>query len=511
MSDREEGRGSPSPPTFHADTATGTIQAVIARWRARAVRLILAFIAIIGVPAWGSVILNGIQSGKMTFLLWIYLFVYLALAALAFLPRIDHRLRIWGLLILGYANGCASIARLGLSGSGRIYLLLIPLFTTILVSTRAGLATAMLSLATYFFFAAQAGSAAAPAWTEAGLALAAFMLTSVVLLARFSQFQLQILGRERRARSQLEAARAELEAYSGTLEEKVLERTARLDEARQEAEAANRRFEQELAFAGRIQASFMASELPQLPSWQFAAALVPARETSGDFYDVFPIPDGSERAAAPDAIASMTNGLSESGAPSERYAILIADVVDKGVGAALFMALCWALLHTYARRYPDDPARVLSAANRRILRDTHAGQFVTVFYGVLDAQSGLLRYANAGHPPPFRLRDGQLSPLARTGIPLGILEDADWEEHTICFQPGDLCLLYTDGVTEAVDRRGEFFDGQRLMAVLGNSAGRSAHEVKGAVLNEVARFAGDVAQADDITLLVLAHNNGGAQ
>ncbi|HSM56972.1 MAG TPA: SpoIIE family protein phosphatase [Candidatus Sulfomarinibacteraceae bacterium] len=507
MTDREKGRGSPSPPTTADSAATEAIQAVLSRWRARAVRLILAFIAIIGLPAWGSVILNGIRSGEMSPLLWVYLFVYLALAALAFLPRIDPRLRIWGLLLLGYANGCASMVRLGLTGSGRIYLLLIPLFTTILVGTRAGLATAMLSLATYAFFAAQAGSAAAPSWVEAGLALTAFMLTTVILLARFSQFQLQILHRERRARSQLEAARAELEAYSHTLEEKVLERTARLDEARQQAEAANRRFEQELAFAGRIQASFMASELPQLPSWQFAAALVPARETSGDFYDVFPLPDSGERAMQPDAGATAADGHSEPGTPSERYAILIADVVDKGVGAALFMALCWALLHTYARRYPDDPARVLSAANRRILRDTHAGQFVTVFYGVLDAHTGVLRYANAGHPPPFRLRRGELSTLARTGIPLGILEDAQWKEQTLNLQPGDLCFLYTDGVTEAQDRRGDFFEGQRLANLLRHSAGHSAQEVTGAVLDEVARFAGGVAQADDITLLALAHKN----
>ncbi|MDX1688912.1 MAG: SpoIIE family protein phosphatase [Candidatus Promineifilaceae bacterium] len=463
------------------------IQKVIARWRARAVRVILAVVAIIGLPAWGAVVLNGIRNGGMSPLLWVYPIVYLAITALAFLPRIDPRLRIWGLLILGYVNGCASMARLGLTGSGRLYLLLVPVFATVLVGARAGLATAMLSLGTYVFFASQAGAAAAPAWIEAGVALAAFTLTTVVLLGRFGRFQLQILHRERRARGQLEVAREELEAYSRTLEEKVLERTARLT-------AANRRLEQELAFAGRIQASFMASELPELPLWQFAAALVPARETSGDFFDVFPLPESGGNGAGRDV-----NGH------GGRYGILIADVVDKGVGAALFMALCWALVHTYARRHPDEPGRALAATNRRILRDTHAGQFVTVFYGVLETATGTLRYANAGHPPPYLLRDGRLSALARTGVPLGILEGEQWTERTLRFRPGDLCLFYTDGVTEAQNGRGDFFEAQRLTDVLRNSAGGSAQDVKEAVLDAVKGFAGDVAQADDITLLALAH------
>lgn len=456
----------------------GAIAEVLAGWRARAVRAILVFVAVIGLPAWGAVIWNGIRSGEMGPVLWVYPIVYLSIVALAFVPRIPHRVRIWGLLILGYVGGVASMARLGLTGSGRVYLLLMPVFTTVLVGTRAGLAAAMFSLATYVVFAAQAGAAAA-AWIEAGVALAAFMLSTVVLLARFSGFQMQILRRERRARSQLEAAREELEAYSRTLEEKVLERTARLAEAKRQAEAANRRFEEELAFAARIQTGFMASQLPEIPSWETAAALIPARETSGDFYDVFPL-------------------------PGERYGILMADVVDKGVGAALFMSLCWALLHTSARQYPDEPARVLTATNRRILRDTHAEQFVTVFYGVLDPWRGTLLYANAGHPPPFRLRQGQLWALAGTGIPLGILEDEEWGERTLDLQAEDVCLFYTDGVTEAQNAEGDFFEAERLVAVLRQSAGRPAGEVKGAILEALGRFVGDVAQADDVTLLVLA-------
>ena len=451
----------------------------ISQWRARAIHVLLLAVAAIGLPAWGAVVLNAWRAGQMSALVWIYVVVYTAILALALLPRIDYRLRIWGLMILGYVNGAASLARLGLDGSGRLYLLLVPVFTTVLVGTRAGLATAFTSLTIYVLFAAQAGAETASLWMEAGVALAAFVLAAVVLLGRYSRFQLLILGRERRARRDLEAAQAQLEAYSATLEERVQERTAALAQAKRQAEAANERFAQELQFAGRIQTSFMASELPQIPSWQHAGALVPARETSGDFYNIFPLPGG-------------------------RYGILIADVVDKGVGAALFMALCWALLHTYARQHPDDPGGVLAAVNRRILRDTHAGQFVTVVYGVLEPRTGILHYANGGHPPPYRFRERQLLALARTGIPLGILPQATWETETMRLQEDDLLVLYTDGVTEAQNESGDFFDRQRLAAVLRRHEGRSAREIREALLAELARFTGDIDQVDDITLLVLA-------
>ena len=446
-------------------------------------------VAVIGLPAWGTVVVNGIRSGEMGPLLWVYPLVYVAIVALAFLPGIGHPVRIWGLLLLGYANGVTSLARLGLAGSGRLYLLVLPVFATILVGTRAGLVTAIASLVTYAVFAARVGAAAAPAWTEAGIALVAFMLSAVVLLDRFSRFQLQILRRERQARRKLEAAQAELEAYSASLEEKVLARTASLAEAKQEAEAANERFEQELAFAGRVQAGFMAAQLPQIPSWQVAAALIPARETSGDFYDVFALPGEGE----------------------VRYGILVGDVVDKGVGAALFMALCWALLHTSARQYPDDPARVLATTNRRILRDADVGQFVTVFYGVLYPGTGKLVYANAGHPPPVRLGDGQPVPLARTGIPLGIEAAQQWGQQTVTLGPGDLCLCYSDGVTEAQNADGDFFGTERLVALLRRHADCSAQEVRAAVLDAVGDFAGGVTQADDVTLLALARAGEGAQ
>src|SRR5262249_9659207 len=178
---------------------------------------------------------------------------------------------------------------------------------------------------------------------------------------------------------------------------------------------AHQRVMQELAVASEIQASFLPDTLPQIDGWQLAAMLWPARETSGDFYDLLEL-------------------------PGERLGLLVADVTDKGTGAALFMALSRTLIRTYAFEHPADPRAVLRAANRRILTDTHSGMFVTVFYGVLDPASGRLISCNAGHNPPYILSaraDTATQELRNTGIPLGLLEEGDWETRTVAIEPGD--------------------------------------------------------------------------
>ncbi|HHH41792.1 MAG TPA: hypothetical protein ENK56_07275 [Chloroflexi bacterium] len=247
---------------------------------------------------------------------------------------------------------------------------------------------------------------------------------------------------------------------------------------------AHQRVAQELALAGRIQASFLPGALPEVPGWQVAAVLEPARETSGDFYDFIPLSDG-------------------------RLGLLVADVADKGVGAALYMALSRTLLRTYAVEYATRPERVLAAANRRILADAQAGLFITVFYGVLDPPSGRLTYASAGHNPPYLVRAAgeagrAVQTLRRTGIPLGILDEGTWERRTVHLAPGDLLVLYTDGVTEAQNAQGRFFGEERLLAVLQAHRERPAQAVCDALLTAVREFAGGAPPSDDITLVVVA-------
>lgn len=237
---------------------------------------------------------------------------------------------------------------------------------------------------------------------------------------------------------------------------------------------------QELVLAGKVQASLL-PEVPQEAGWEIAAAWRPARETSGDFYDFIRLPD-------------------------ERLAIVIADVVDKGMGPALLMTLSRTLLRSHAADYLDHPEALLEAVNRRIIADLDAGLFVTLFYGLLDPASGALTYCNAGHPPPFLLSsDGQEEPeaLFRTGMPLGISEEAQWSTLHTQIPPGGTLLLYTDGVLDAQNAAGEFFEAEAVQELLAENRGRGAGEVQEALLAAVYAFAGTEPQIDDLTLVVL--------
>lgn len=241
---------------------------------------------------------------------------------------------------------------------------------------------------------------------------------------------------------------------------------------------------QELALAGRIQASFLPNRMPDLPGWQLAVTLLPARATSGDFFDFIPL-------------------------PGRKLGIVIADVADKGIGPALYMALSRTLIRTYASQFEDDPALVLRETNKRILSDARANLFVTAFYGVLDPTTGKLTYANAGHNPPYllsQISNTTFEALIKTGIPIGIDEDATWEQNQLSILPGELLILYTDGVTEAQNGSSEFFNEDLLLEAAESRLGMSAHEVQVGILEAVQNFVGDSPQSDDITLMILARN-----
>jgi hypothetical protein len=239
---------------------------------------------------------------------------------------------------------------------------------------------------------------------------------------------------------------------------------------------------QELALAGRMQSSLLPYLPPEITGWQVSAVWRPARETSGDFYDFIPLPD-------------------------HRVGIVVADVVDKGMGAALLMALTRTLIRTYAVEFSSQPARVLRATNQRFIQDVDVGMFVTAFYGVLDPASGDLRYASAGHPPPYLFggKQGEIvTQLSATGIPLGISEESIWETGDAKVGPGEVLLVYTDGLPDAQNREGEFFGDERTLETVQSGWGQPAQAIQEALIARLVSFSAGRSQMDDITLTILS-------
>lgn len=252
---------------------------------------------------------------------------------------------------------------------------------------------------------------------------------------------------------------------------------------------ARERVDRELALGARIQTSLLPNELPQSDRWSFTATLTPARETSGDFYDFFSLGGG-------------------------RLGLVVADVADKGLGAAFYMALSLTLLRTYAvesairytRTYHTRIGAVLETVNERLIQDTNGEMFVTVFYGVLDLRSGKLWYANAGHNPPFVIRRDRRRrprPLTRTGMVLGMFEDQRWGRHSLTLEEGDLLVAYSDGLTEAMNAQHDQWGEQRLIQTIRRHQEIPLAELQGQVLAQVHDFMDDAPQHDDITLMLI--------
>jgi serine phosphatase RsbU (regulator of sigma subunit) len=238
---------------------------------------------------------------------------------------------------------------------------------------------------------------------------------------------------------------------------------------------------QELEFASRIQASFLPNEVPILPGWELAVTLLPARNMSGDYFDFIPLGE-------------------------DKIGILIADVVDKGLGAALYMALSRTLIRTYALEFELQPDLVFFSTNERILQDARANLFVTAFYGILDVKTGCLAYCNAGHNPPFLIRrrdGGRVESLAATGMPIGVDADSFWRQEEVQIEPGDVLLLYTDGIPDAQDEAGEHFKDFRMIEIAQENMSTSSQQIQRSVLESIEEFVGGAAQFDDITLLVV--------
>ena len=247
--------------------------------------------------------------------------------------------------------------------------------------------------------------------------------------------------------------------------------------------------ERELEIGRQIQATFFPDELPQPEGWEICARFQPARQVAGDFYDAFRIRSG------------------------DGIGLVVADVCDKGVGAALFMALFRSLIRATAEEAgPEDapgldaPGRLLNAVIRTndYIARTHsrANMFATLFFGILDPDSGELAYINGGHEAPvLRAASGSLSRLAPTGPAVGMLPGVGFEVRHTRVEPGDTLLAFTDGITEARDPDGAFYTQERLFEQLAEPG--SAAELLQRIEAGVLRHVGGAVPSDDMTLLAV--------
>ncbi|ROP35187.1 PP2C family protein-serine/threonine phosphatase [Saccharothrix texasensis] len=251
-------------------------------------------------------------------------------------------------------------------------------------------------------------------------------------------------------------------------------------------ESTVREYERDLSLTHDLQAGFLPESLPRPSGWELAARLRPARLVSGDFYDAFELSDG-------------------------RLGFVVADVCDKGLSAALFVALIRTLVRHTAERFPDDPwqdgagplVHAVVDTNRYLARNhLRQGYFATMFFGVLDPRSGSLLYINCGHLPPELARaDGTRASLPPTGPAIGLLPDSEYHLGHAVLLPGDVLLAYTDGVVEARDLYGGQFGREALMAAV--VPGRSAAALLDGVDEALRGHVDGAEQSDDITMLAL--------
>jgi phosphoserine phosphatase RsbU/P len=253
----------------------------------------------------------------------------------------------------------------------------------------------------------------------------------------------------------------------------------------QRSQAEKERMEGELNLARDIQLSLVPRAFPPYPDikeFDVWAMLQPAREVGGDLYDFFFV--------GPDS-----------------FYIIIGDVSGKGAPAAMLMASTRMLIRTHASTEVS-PERILNRVNKELARDNDTSMFVTLFLGILNIRSGELKYTNAGHNLPYLCRNADvLEPVSGgNGLALGVLEEAPYTCSSLIIHPGGTLILYTDGVTEAMNRKKEFFGEAKLEQLLAKSSGCEPSVVIDTIRNEVGKFAAGAYQADDITLLVLKYN-----
>jgi serine phosphatase RsbU (regulator of sigma subunit) len=251
--------------------------------------------------------------------------------------------------------------------------------------------------------------------------------------------------------------------------------------------ALRQRQREELASAAAIQHAMLPEPLPRdrpgdrHERFDLFAAMRPAREVGGDFYDAFFL-------------------------DRDRLVITIGDVSGKGVPASLFMAVCQTTLRMTLRGPASEIGEAVERANELLEMENSASMFATFFGAILDLRDGSLSYCNCGHNPPLvQRRDGTVEAMQPDGIALGVISPADCRTRTVRHDPGDRLLLFTDGITEAHDPLGELFEDERLHATVANRGHLDVRQLVEGIFEDVDAFAAGASQHDDLTCLVLAY------
>jgi serine phosphatase RsbU (regulator of sigma subunit) len=249
-----------------------------------------------------------------------------------------------------------------------------------------------------------------------------------------------------------------------------------------ETTAEKERLAAEMNLAREVQMSILPQTLPEIIGYEFAAICNPAREVGGDFYDIF--------LSTPD-----------------RAVMMIGDAAGKGLKAAMFITQTHGLTRAVTLE-KSTPQSVLQAVNSSMISiGRPSSEFVTMFYAELEHKSGRLLYSSAGHNPPILVQNGSIKQLELGGTPLALFEDTDYELHKVGLATSDIVVMYTDGVTEAMNDQWEQFGTERLEAVIKQHSKESSKELAEHILQAVRNFTSGAAQSDDITLLILRRTN----
>jgi sigma-B regulation protein RsbU (phosphoserine phosphatase) len=259
----------------------------------------------------------------------------------------------------------------------------------------------------------------------------------------------------------------------------AVEAASILDNARLvERERQRQRLEQELNIARDIQQALIPHGFRDFPYFAVTGVHTPCHAVGGDYFDVFPLAE-------------------------DRTAFLVADVSGKGLGAALLTTMLQGALS--GMTIGTDPVRVFNHINRFLCEHAEVGRYATMFFGILHANGELL-YINAGHPSPLILRNGEATELVTEGsFPVGLIPEADYAATTVNLQHGDTLILYSDGVTEAMDLDEQFFGAARLRDVVAGGQETPLEHLQETVLHSIEDFARGASQADDITLLLVRY------